>query len=155
MGYKLQSTHLELEKNINKLAAMEEETSRLRTLNQDSVNKLATMEEETSRLRTLNQDSVNHCEHLESILEEKTSLIRKYHQSSSRVHQKMEEAAKVARKQMEDFQAVWVQAVANAQQEVEEMQKATDISDESIATRNSQREHVGHLSSNVSESMEM
>ena len=134
MGYKLQSTHLELEKNVNKLAAMEEETS---------------------RLRTLNQDSVNRCEHLESIVEEKTSLIRKYQQSSSRVHQKMEEAAKVARKQMEDMQAVWVQAVANAQQEVEEMQKAADISDGSIAARNTQREHVGILSSNVSESIEM
>ena len=166
MGNQLQSTRLELEKNINllrkqvfesakRVVAMEEETSRLRTLNQHSVNKLASMEEENSQLRTLNQDSVNRCEHLESILEEKTALIRKYQQSSSRVHQKIEEAARVARKQMEDLQAVWVQAVANAQQEVEEMQKAADISDGSIAARNSQREHVGSLSSKVSESMEM
>ena len=132
MGYKLQSTHLELEENINKLAAMKVETS---------------------RIRALNQGSVYRCEHLESILEEKTSLIRKYQQSSSRVYQNMEETARVARKQMEDLQAVLVQAVANAQQEVEEMQKATDISVENATSRNSQRE--GSLSSNVSESIEM
>lgn len=145
MGNQLQSTRLELEKNINLLRKQVFE----------SAQRIVAMEEETSRLRTLNQDSVNRCEHLENILEEKTSLIRKYQQSSSHVHQKMEEATRVARKQIEDLQAVWVQAVANAQQEAEEMQKAADISDGSIVVRNSQREHVGSLSSKVSESMEM
>ena len=145
MGNQLQSTRLELEKNINLLRKQVFE----------SAQRVVAMEEETSRLRTLNQDSVNRCECLESIVEEKTSLIRKYQQSSSRVHQKMEKAARVTRKQMEDLQAVWVQAVANAQQEVEEMQKAADMSDGSIAVRNTQREHAGSLSSKVSESMEM
>ena len=145
MGNQLQSTRLELEKNTNLLRKQAFE----------SAQRVIAMEEETSQLRTLNQDSVNRCAHLENILEEKTSLIRKYQQSSSRVHQKMEEATRVARKQIEDLQAVWVQAVVNAQQEAEEMQKATDISDGSIAARSSQREHVGSLSSKVSESMEM
>ena len=109
-------TRLELEKNINLL----------KNQGSESASKLASMEEETSRLRTLNQDSANRCEHLESILEEKTSLIEKYQQSSSRVHHKLEEAARVAKQQIEDLQAA-------AQQEVDKMQRATKTYDVNIA----------------------
>ena len=120
MGNQYQSTRLELEENINLLRRQVFESAK----------RVGTMKDETSRLRTLNQASVNRCER---ILEEKTSLIRKYEQSSSHVHQKLEEAARVARKQMEDLQAVLVQAVANAQQEVEEMHKVSDTVDLEIS----------------------
>ena len=105
----MRSTCQELEQKINLL---EKQVS-------TSTNKLAAMEEENSQLKAFNQDSVYRCEHLESVLDERTSLIKKYQQSSSHRYKKLEEAASHARKQIEHLQAVLIEAT---QQEAEEIQ---------------------------------
>lgn len=62
--------------------------------------------------------------------EEKTHLIKKYQQSSNSIRQQIE-AARVAEKKIEDLQSVVIQAVAHVQQEVEEIQRVTETSDQS------------------------
>ena len=91
------------------------------------------MKEEIIQLRAFNQDCAYRCERLGRILEEKTHLIKKYQQGSNSIRQKIE-AARVAEKQIEDLQTVVIQAVAHVQQEVEEMQKGTETSDENAVS---------------------
>ena len=127
----MRSTCQELEQKINLLGKQVSE----------STSKLLAMEEETSRLKAFNQDSVYRCEYLESVLQEKTSLIKKYQQSSHR-YRKLEEAASHARKQIEHLQTVLIEAT---QQEAEEIQTPTEASDDSIAEIPREKHLVGYV----------